>query len=201
MAAVFDLFDGMVARLLQSTSEIGAELDSLCDAVSFGVAPSFLIYKMYLWTFGEWGMLYASIPVIAAVYRLARFNVQVTSFEDKFFFKGLPVPGAALTIISFTIFFVDNSFISSSIMDVLVMFLVSFLGLMMISSVRFPNFPRPSLTSFKLNPLYYILVLIAVILGIVTKGFSVFPTMAIYILFSFFRHLFIWFFKERKLYL
>jgi CDP-diacylglycerol--serine O-phosphatidyltransferase len=53
MAVMFDMFDGIVARILQATSEIGAELDSLCDAISFGVAPSFMIYKAYLESFNE----------------------------------------------------------------------------------------------------------------------------------------------------
>ena len=85
LAGLFDALDGIIARLLKATSELGAELDSLCDAVSFGVAPAFMLYQAYFYQFNEYGILLASLPALAGVTRLARFNVMLTSFEDKLY--------------------------------------------------------------------------------------------------------------------
>jgi len=190
MAAVFDMLDGVVARLLQATSEIGAELDSLCDAVSFGVAPSFMLYKAYFEQFGEIGILFSSFPALAGVLRLARFNVQLTSFEDKLFFKGLPTPAGALTIISFVMFYLNESFFDANTTRILIFTIPLIVSLAMVSTIRFDNLPRPSLKSFKANPLMFIGVVLAIIVGIITGGKSVFPTMLLYMVVAIIRNLF-----------
>jgi len=87
IAAIFDMLDGLVARLINAASEFGAELDSLCDVVSFGVAPSFMLYKMFFYQFSEFGILIAALPVLAGATRLARFNIQLRNLEDKIYFK------------------------------------------------------------------------------------------------------------------
>src|SRR3989337_3829126 len=97
VAAIFDGLDGIVARLTKSSSELGVELDSLSDIVSFGCAPPFLMYSTYLYNFVHIGIILSSLPLIAGGFRLARFNVQLVGFE-KSFFIGLPIPTAALTI-------------------------------------------------------------------------------------------------------
>ena len=83
LGAIFDMLDGIAARIMQTSSEFGVELDSLCDAITFGMAPSFLLYFSYFNTYGETGILFSSLPAIAGVVRLARFNSQLTSLEDK----------------------------------------------------------------------------------------------------------------------
>src|SRR4030065_678458 len=85
IAAIFDALDGMVARLTNSSSELGVELDSLSDIVSFGAAPAFILYKTYLYQFDVYGIIIASLPMIAGGFRLARFNVQLVGFEKSFF--------------------------------------------------------------------------------------------------------------------
>jgi CDP-diacylglycerol--serine O-phosphatidyltransferase len=100
IAAIFDALDGAVARLTKSSSELGVELDSLSDIVSFGTAPAVLIFKTYLYNYNTLGVLIAASLILAGGFRLARFNIQLVSFE-KTFFKGLPIPIAALTISSF----------------------------------------------------------------------------------------------------
>jgi CDP-diacylglycerol--serine O-phosphatidyltransferase len=91
IAAIFDALDGMVARLTNSSSELGVELDSLSDIVSFGAAPSFLLYKTYFYSMDVWGILISAAPLIAGGFRLARFNIQLVGFS-KSFFLGLPIP-------------------------------------------------------------------------------------------------------------
>ncbi len=91
VAAVLDLLDGRVARMSRTGTSFGAELDSLVDIVSFGVAPAMLLY---FWRFqgGEWGWLLSFIYVLAAALRLARFNV-LQAGQAKSHFIGLLLAG------------------------------------------------------------------------------------------------------------
>jgi CDP-diacylglycerol--serine O-phosphatidyltransferase len=97
IASVFDVLDGWVARVTHTTSKFGIEIDSLSDAISFGVAPGVLVYSWSLQSFGKIGWLGAFFMVACAALRLARFNVQMGS-EEKKHFTGLPSPAAALMI-------------------------------------------------------------------------------------------------------
>ena len=97
IASVFDVLDGWVARMTHTTSKFGIEIDSLSDAISFGVAPGALVYSWSLQSFGKIGWLAAFFLVACAALRLARFNVQMGS-EEKKHFTGLPSPAAALMI-------------------------------------------------------------------------------------------------------
>lgn len=100
VAALFDILDGRVARMLRMTSKFGAELDSLSDLISFGLAPAFVLYRWVLVEAEQLGWLAVLAFVVCAALRLARFN---TMLEDtslpawrKNFFVGVPTPGAAL---------------------------------------------------------------------------------------------------------
>ncbi len=102
---IFDFADGLVARALHAYSDIGKELDSLADLVSFGVAPAFLLRWMLLEAMpqnvGGWEILLVNFPFImvaATAYRLARFNLDV---EQSTVFKGLPAPANALLVVAF----------------------------------------------------------------------------------------------------
>ena len=97
VASVFDVLDGWVARMTHTATRFGIEIDSLSDAISFGVAPGVLVYSWSLQSFGEIGWLAACFLVACAALRLARFNVQMGS-EEKKHFTGLPSPAAALMI-------------------------------------------------------------------------------------------------------
>jgi len=96
-ASVFDVLDGWVARMTHTATRFGIEIDSLSDAISFGVAPGVLVYSWSLQSFGKIGWLGAFFMVACAALRLARFNVQMGS-EEKKHFTGLPSPAAALMI-------------------------------------------------------------------------------------------------------
>jgi len=109
-AAVFDMLDGRVARLLHAETAFGAEYDSLCDMLSFGIAPAVLVY---LWALvhlpsdlHKLAWLGAFFLAACAALRLARFNVQLEN-QDKRYFQGLPTPGSALLIVTGVLFHAD----------------------------------------------------------------------------------------------
>ncbi|MDD3108001.1 MAG: CDP-diacylglycerol--serine O-phosphatidyltransferase [Alistipes sp.] len=98
LAAVFDFFDGFVARLLHSSSVIGKELDSLADMVSFGVAPSAVLFNLYVLAGGSpmWGFGVFVVAAFSAL-RLAKFNIDENQTKQ---FIGLPTPACALFFVS-----------------------------------------------------------------------------------------------------
>jgi len=102
-AAIFDMLDGRVARLLNAETAFGAELDSLCDMTSFGLAPAVLIYLWALTPLGKLGWLAAFLIAACSALRLARFNTQIGK-QDKKYFQGLPTPATALLIASAVLF-------------------------------------------------------------------------------------------------
>ncbi len=96
IAGLLDVLDGRVARMANATSQFGVEFDSLADIVSFGMAPSLLIYVWGLQSLGRVGWLTAFIFLVCCAARLARFNIRVdASGSDSRFFKGMPTPAAA----------------------------------------------------------------------------------------------------------
>src|SRR3954452_21518201 len=106
IAAVFDTFDGMIARQLGATSEFGKEYDSLADVVTFGTAPAVLVYSWGLHPLGKLGVGIAFLFLVSVSLRLARFNV-MTGKTDYRYFVGLPSPAGALTLAS-TIYYASR---------------------------------------------------------------------------------------------
>jgi CDP-diacylglycerol--serine O-phosphatidyltransferase len=101
-AALFDWLDGRIARLIKGTSEVGKELDSLADVISFGVAPAFIMYFWKLNELGRFGWLICLIYVSCVALRLARFNVnsnQESSWRDNFF-EGVPSPAGGVLVLT-----------------------------------------------------------------------------------------------------
>jgi len=94
VAMVADTLDGRIARLTNTQTAFGAEYDSLSDMVSFGVAPSLLVYTYCLSNLGKVGWLVVFLYTAATALRLARFNTQVND-QDKRYFQGVPCPAAA----------------------------------------------------------------------------------------------------------
>ena len=100
-AAVIDGLDGRIARLIKGTSKVGKELDSLTDVISFGVAPSFVMYFWLLNNLGKFGWLLCLIYVVCVTLRLARFNVnsnEEPSWKDNFF-EGVPSPAGGILVL------------------------------------------------------------------------------------------------------
>lgn len=99
IAAFLDRFDGMVARKFNQESELGKQLDSMSDIISFGVAPAILIYELVLTDFGITGMVFTVIYIASGAFRLARFNIS----ESNGYFVGLPITAAG-TVVTLSFF-------------------------------------------------------------------------------------------------
>jgi CDP-diacylglycerol--serine O-phosphatidyltransferase len=138
IAMVLDGLDGRVARMTRTQSEFGAEYDSLSDMVSFGVAPSLLMYEWAFRDLGKIGWFAAFIYCAGTALRLARFN---TNHEviDKRFFQGLPSPAAAALVAGFIWVMHDYGIAGMDVRWVAVV-LTLFAGLSMVSNVRFYSF-------------------------------------------------------------
>lgn len=157
LAAVFDFFDGFTARLLHAVSPLGKELDSLSDAVSFGLAPGMVLYNMLVQYAPESGVAYIAmlIPVFGAL-RLAKFNV---STDQSTTFSGLPIPANAIFWIGFTNFYAEHH---ADVPVLVVIVLVVALSLLMVCNLRMFSLKLHSL-SVKENYKQYLLVLAFVI--------------------------------------
>lgn len=151
LAMVFDALDGHVARLSRTTSDFGGQLDSLCDVVTFGVAPAFLLVKMcpaFAFVHREAIWIVAAAYVGCAAMRLARFNVENDDDSDHMVFSGLPSPAAAASLAGFAIFFYTlrkdlNAPAYGETIDYLLQMSLPFyaaaLGLLMVSRVPYPH--------------------------------------------------------------
>jgi CDP-diacylglycerol--serine O-phosphatidyltransferase len=151
IAMIFDALDGYVARLARSTSDFGAQLDSLCDLVTFGVAPAFLLVKIcphFVFEYTKPIWVIAASFVVCVALRLARFNVETGEEDDHRNFNGLPCPAAAATIGGFAILFYtlrreNNSFLYAAKVDDWMQYLVPgfavLLALLMVSRIPYPH--------------------------------------------------------------
>ena len=161
-AIVLDMLDGRIARLTGTTSEFGAEFDSLADVISFGIAPAILSLAWGLGPLGRLGWAAGFLFVAAAAMRLARFNIQ-NAADDKRYFVGMPSPPAAgipaATVFAYPIGITDYG----SALVALAIVLVP--ALLMVSTVRFRSFKTIDLRARR--P-YTVLFLVAVGLTLIT---------------------------------
>lgn len=192
-AAVVDFLDGFVARLLNATSEMGKQLDSLSDVVSFGVAPSMILYQLLRTSFikEESGLdtsivwlLPAFIVACAGAYRLARFNLDNS---QSYGFKGVPIPAAGLLIASFPLIlhfgnspldvseWLTNKWVLYVVIVVVSWLMVSTMPLM---ALKFKDF------TIKNNLPKIILVIIALVAAILLKWLAVPVVFIAYIILS-----------------
>lgn len=150
VAAVLDLLDGRIARMSRTGTSFGAELDSLVDVVSFGLAPALLLY---FWQFQgrEWGWLLSFFYVLAAALRLARFNV-IQAGQAKTHFIGLSSPISGITLATLypfsqtALFRTQLGFVPLSLLVVL---LTIALALLMVSQVPYPVVPKVGVRTWK----------------------------------------------------
>jgi len=188
LAAVFDMLDGAVARLTNATGDFGAELDSLCDAVSFGVAPAFMLYKAYFYSIGEYGVALAAIPAMAGVLRLARFNVQsVGAASDKRYFRGMPIPAGALTIVSYVLFYHTAStpnavqLIPEDWKPYTITAVTLLAAGIMVSTIKYDAMPLPTPKIVRERPFVVAFFAFGMLVNVLSKGALVFPFMLLYI--------------------
>lgn len=159
IAAIFDTFDGMVARQLGATSEFGKEYDSLADVVTFGTAPAVLVFAWGLHALGKPGVGIAFLFLVSVSLRLARFNV-ITGKSDYRYFVGLPSPAGALTIAS-TIYYAPAPILDRRF-AVVIAVLTACTAFAMVSPVRWRS--QKGINFRKGRPLMYI-VAFAIIIG------------------------------------
>jgi len=172
-AAVFDLLDGRLARLTRSTSKFGAEYDSLCDLVSFGVAPAIMLYQWALNPFGRLGWIACFLFATCGALRLARFNVQA-GIVEKNYFQGLPIPMAAGIVASSILAVQDLEMEASGNIGLLIMTVL--LALVMVSNFRYRSFKDLDLK--ERLPFRYLLIGVGVIVVVALR-----PEVMLFVLF------------------
>ena len=143
-AAALDMLDGRVARATATGSQFGEELDSLVDAISFGVAPALIVYHLFL-TEGIWSWTASFIYVASAVVRLARFNIEQAG-HAKVAFHGLPSPTAGMTLATFYPFsrtdFFQTYLADATNWNIAVTVMMILLGGLMMSHILYPVVPK-----------------------------------------------------------
>ena len=143
VSMVLDSLDGRVARMTNTQSAFGEQMDSLSDMVSFGAAPALVAYIWALSTLGRWGWIAAFVYCACAALRLARFNVN-TAVVDKRYFQGLPSPAAAALVAGFIWLMTDLEYPAADVRWA--MFAITlFAGLTMVTNVPFYSFKDLSL--------------------------------------------------------
>ena len=180
LAAFFDMLDGRVARMLKASSKFGAELDSLSDFVSFGVAPAILIYQWTLYDFPKFGWFFCLLFVIGMAMRLARFNTMLDQEPQPDywhnFFVGVPAPAAAALaimpiMISFD--FPELAFLRSNLFMASLMLIVALLMVSRIPTVSTKKLKVPTYLFIPLMILVALFVSFIISQPWITLGVSV----------------------------
>ncbi|MFM7769725.1 MAG: CDP-alcohol phosphatidyltransferase family protein [Bacteroidota bacterium] len=135
-AAIADFLDGFVARLLGVANEMGKQLDSLADVVSFGVVPSFLLFKLLHPAIGPWASISFALSA-AAAYRLARFNLDTS---PTFGFKGLPMPANGLFWMSFLLLNESTHFSIPIVITLIIIFTTLMASSLPLLAIKFKNY-------------------------------------------------------------
>ncbi len=194
-ATIFDGLDGWVARLTNSTTKFGIELDSLSDLVSFGVAPAVLMYKWALVPFGRIGWAAAFWFMACGALRLARYNVQMGSAESKSF-TGMPIPGAATILASLVLFYHEMPDMPPG-KNILILGLTVMLAFLMVSTLKYHGAKE---IDFRQRKPFWILV--AFVLGltiiVIHPPISLFLFAMIYLLGGIIENIYL-FYKRRRL--
>jgi len=195
LAAFLDTMDGKVARLTNSSSQFGVEYDSLADVVSFGFAPSILIYAFF---FKEWnmvGLFISFFPLLFGSIRLARFNTKLIGF-DKEHFVGLPIPASALSLSGYIILL--NTYFPGRIFPRLLLLLTFLVSILMVSNIRYEKFPRITFSGSFKKKLISGYITLCFILFIAVPQLFLFPIIISYVLSGIVRYPFTASDKEKK---
>ena len=179
-ASVIDFLDGFVARLFKASSEMGKQLDSLADVVSFGVAPALILYQLLRISFAKEAdgldvsaaaLLPAFLIPCAGAWRLARFNIDTT---QQFSFKGIPIPAAGITIASLPLII---HYQQLNLQEILINKWLIYGIILLFSYLMVSNIPLMSLkfkdSSLKNNMPKYILAAIAIVAALVLKWVAI----------------------------
>jgi CDP-diacylglycerol--serine O-phosphatidyltransferase len=178
-AAVLDALDGKIARFAKVDSRFGVEYDSLADVISFGLAPSFLVYKAVFHDWGTIGLLISSGPLVFGSIRLARFNIRLRG-TSKDYFEGLPIPASALTLATCLVF--NFHFWDELRWEKVYLFMVIALSVLMVTSIRYETLPAFSMQPGVQNRAKFLILLIGILLIIFFPQETFFPLTALYVL-------------------
>ena len=177
-AGILDMLDGRVARLSGTGTRFGAELDSLVDVISFGVAPALLMYFLDFSNAGRFAWILCYIYVVAVALRLARFNVLSAGKPPTSWFTGMPSPAAGMTLAAYYPFSqtdwyrASSAFISLQHEGLVVLMLL--LAVLMVSNVKYPKFPPIGVRSRR--GIFGLLVHVVLLLGgILVPEYFLFP--------------------------
>lgn len=186
LAGFLDVLDGKVARLSGVSSRFGIELDSLADFLSFGVAPAVLINSLQLASLGKMGwIIITTVYVVAAGFRLAKFNLYADT-EEKKGFVGLPVPGAALAMISFII--LSYKLWGSMQYGEWMVSMIILFAFLMVSQVEYDTFPESFQSKQGRIKLLFMIAAAGAVL--IWPRLMLFPILALYILYGMVRELY-----------
>jgi len=142
ISMIFDGLDGRVARMTNTTSDFGVEFDSLADVVAFGVAPALLVYFYVGIDYGKAGALIAALYVIFGAVRLARFNVSTGDLDPNIFI-GLPIPTAAVFIVTWILMF--ESYGLGENFGIILLVATLIVSILKVSNIRYPSFKKVNL--------------------------------------------------------
>lgn len=156
-----DALDGRIARYVRVTSEFGMQLDSLCDGISFGLAPAMLVYVWQLKKIGGAGFMACAIFLLAGLLRLARFNI--THTQQSRFFRGTPIPIAGCFLA--TIVLNARNLAFTPLITMLLLALVLTLAGFMVSTIPFPTFKQLSKSTYTFG--MAALAVVAITMGLV----------------------------------
>jgi CDP-diacylglycerol---serine O-phosphatidyltransferase len=196
-AGILDALDGRVARLSKTGTRFGAELDSLVDVVSFGVAPAFLIYQLEFASGGQAEWIFCYFYVMAAAIRLARFNITQAG-RAKQYFIGLPSPAAGMTLATFFPFTTTDLYqqvFRFLPRHHLMQFLMILLTILMVSNVRYATLPRAGFRSVK-GLLGLATIVFILIFGLLEHDAFFFPLGVAYMAYGILRATLLGFFAE-----
>ena len=181
-AAIIDLLDGRIARATRTGSKFGAELDSLVDTVSFGVAPAFIMYTLYF-SDGNWSWILPLTYLMAVVVRLARFNIEQAG-EQKKYFHGLPCPTPGIVLATFypfsqTLFFQEYMLTMPWARINAILLIV--LSALMLSNIPYALVPKISIRSTK-GILASLWIILNITVAISIPSYYFFPALLAYTL-------------------
>jgi CDP-diacylglycerol---serine O-phosphatidyltransferase len=165
IAMLMDSLDGRVARLTNTMTAFGAELDSLSDMVSFGVAPALFAYNYALSGLGKFGWLVAFIYMVAVSLRLARFNTQIGKV-DKHYFQGLACTAGAGFVTSLLWIAVDLEIPRNMATNLVLAFFMIFTALLMVSNIRYRSFKDADFRNHVSFVIILLMVLIIVLISV-----------------------------------
>jgi CDP-diacylglycerol--serine O-phosphatidyltransferase len=195
-AGLFDMLDGRVARVTKTGTKFGEELDSLVDAISFGVAPAIIIYHLFL-ADGRWSWIASFFYVTAAVIRLARFNVEQAG-HAKVAFHGLPSPSCGMTLATFYPFSQTDLFaryLAGWAWPEIMTGTMVVLGLLMMSHVLYPVMPKFGFRTLR-GILTGIFMLTMVVLAVTIPALFFFPALMGYVAYGIVKALVLGFFER-----